>query len=194
MLEPLCHSLTFEQCVQALADALKVDLQPRSLDERLLLVHYFAALVIGGRMPVWTHDGLGNTALHYAARIGWPAGVSSIISSGAFQDLEAKDDEAEEEQRRAATAVLSRNSSGCSALHCACVSGCLQTLHMLLQTAGSSLQDAAATVDDTDNDAERRTGGAHTDSEDRTLLHYAGAPPTATIIIVQRSLLADCNL
>jgi hypothetical protein len=178
MLEPLCAALTFDQCVESLARALKVDMQPRSHDERLLLVHYFAALVIDRRLPASSHDGMGNTALHYAARVGWSAGVSSIIGSGAFRDAcAAADDSEENRQQHAAAAVMTRNAGGCSALHCACVSGSLRTLHALMQAAGT-----AHDLDHDDDDAggPGNEGGGHArtsvDCENRTLLHYAGDP------------------
>ena len=115
--------------MHALAHTLNVDMQPRTHGQRLLLVQYFAALVIGGRLPARTHDGLGNTALHYAARVGWAAGVESIVSSRAVFD----DDDDDDAAAAAAAAVVRKNSFGCSALHCAAVSGCVHTLHLLLQ-------------------------------------------------------------
>ena len=192
MLEPLCPSLTFEQCVHALADTLKADVQPQSHDDRLLLVHYFAALVIGGRLPAGTHDGMGNTALHYAARVGWAAGVSSIISSGALSDGKVCGDgegNSDHWQRHAAAAVLRANDSGCSALHCASVSGCLRTLHALLQVAGNAMNDDGDNDDDYNEYSSRKGTGrmhSHIDNERRTLLHYAGiAPPPTTTITVE---------
>ena len=177
MLEPLSPSHTFEQCVQALAHALQVDVQPRTHEDRLLLVHYFAALVISGRLSARAHDGLGNTAMHYAARIGWAAGVDSIFSSRALEDDEASDrvwgsEELQRDQAHdAAAAVLRKNTSGCSALHCACVSGCLRTLHTLLQIAGDAPDDAGTADAGSTGVARDR---AAIDNESRTLLHYAG--------------------
>jgi hypothetical protein len=186
MLEPLCPSLTFEQCVHALAHALKADVQPQSHDDRLLLIHYFAALVIGGRLPAGTHDGLGNTALHYAARVGWAAGVSSIISSGVLSDGKVCGDggsNSDTWQRHAAAAVLCGNASGCSALHCASVSGCLRTLHALLQVAGNAMNDDGDNDDEYKEYSSRKGNSSirsNIDNECRTLLHYAGIDPHLT--------------
>jgi len=170
MIEPLCPALSFEQCIDVLADALHVDMRPSSHDQRLLLIHYFCALVIGGRLPASAHDGMGNTALHYCARVGWAAGVSSLISSGVYED--AEDNSNVRAGRREAAAVLQTNASGCSVLHCACVSSCLRTLNLLMHClADDELQYDEYAVE----------GGSGkgveciVDSERRTLLHYAGA-------------------
>ena len=183
MLEPLLPSSTFERCAHELARALDVDEQPRSHEDRLLLVQYFAALVIGGRIPVHAHDGLGNTALHYAARIGWAAGVSSILQmlDGSDESRTLWDGEEREQElgRGAAAAVARKNASGCSALHCASVSGCLRTLHVLLQFAGNSIQDGDAWRDESQSELGIPSGAARdhvtVDNGSRTLLHYAGA-------------------
>jgi ankyrin repeat protein len=192
MLEPLSPSSTFELCVQALARALQVDVQPHTHEDRLLLVHYFAALVIGGQVPVHAHDGLGNTVLHYAARIGWAAGVASIFNSRVLDDdsktgsLWDSEEKSLEQVQGAAAAVIRKNSSGCSALHCASVSGCLRTLHLLLQIAGDTVQDGYAQRDEITTSEKQRSEGTcdctAVDYSNRTLLHYAGdLPPYAAM-------------
>jgi hypothetical protein len=167
MIEPLCPALTFEQCIDALADSLNVDMRPHSHDQRLLLVHYFAALVIGGKLPSDSHDGMGNTVLHYCARVGWAAGVSSVIGSGVFQD--ADDNSCGSAGMGDAAAVLQKNASGCTVLHCASVSTCLRTFNILVHCLADVLNDEYA-VTGTLNQHDH----CFVDGERRTLLHYTG--------------------
>jgi hypothetical protein len=169
MIEPLCPALTFEQCIDHLSDALHVDVRPASHNQRLLLVHYFCALVIGGRLPAGAHDGMGNTALHYSARVGWAAGVGSLISSGVYRA--AGDDAASAcAGMGEAAAVLQTNASGCSVLHCACVAACLRTLNLLMHCLAELQYDEFAADGGSGKGLDRIV-----DSERRTLLHYAGA-------------------
>jgi ankyrin repeat protein len=171
MIEPLCPALTFEQCIDHLSDALRVDMRPASHDQRLLLVHYFCALVIGGRLPAGAHDGMGNTALHYCARVGWAAGVSSLISSGVYRAVGSGDDDSNAcAGMGEAAAVLQTNTSGCSALHCACVATCLRTLNLLMHCLADLQYDEFAADGGSGKGVDRIV-----DSERRTLLHYAGA-------------------
>jgi ankyrin repeat protein len=179
MLEPLSTSLSFEQCVRALAEALKADVLPQTNEERLLLVHYFVALVIEGHLPAHSHDGLGNTALHYAARVGWAAGVGSIMDCFALNDSEwdygrSYDAVKQMQKGGASAAALRRNAIGCSPLHCACVSGCSRTLHVLLQAASDTVHSEGVS-DEGEEAVEEFFGRDHVDNDKRTLLHYTGA-------------------